>query len=213
MIRPFGVNEFLFILSGAQWTIVLSLTAFIGGGVLGILLALARTSGWSALRSFVAGYVAVFQGTPLLMQLFVIYFGIEFLNFELDVWSAMAIGLTLNAGAFLSEIWRGGIQALPVGQSEASTALGLQYWARIRYIVLPQALRITLPATVGYLIQLIKGTSLAGIIGLTELTRSGQIITNATYQPMIVYGIVAALYFLICWPLSLLGARLDRQRG
>jgi len=211
MIRPFGTGEFLYILSGVQWTVLLSLMAFVGGGVLGLFLALARTSPWPLLRSLVAGYVSFFQGTPLLVQLFVIYFGVEFLSVDLDVWTAMALGLTLNAGAFLSEIWRGGIQSLPRGQIEASTALGLGYVARMRFVVLPQALRLTLPATTGYLIQLIKGTSLAGVIGLIELTRSGQVISNATYQPMIVYGIVGALYFAICWPLSILEGHLSRK--
>lgn len=211
MLRSFDFNAVLYILAGAQWTILLSLAAFVGGGVLGLCLALARTSKWGLLRFIVAGYVSFFQGTPLLVQLFAIYFGVEFLNFEINVWSAMVIGLSLNAGAFLSEIWRGGMQAIPNGQREASIALGLKYWARMRFVILPQALRTTLPATTGYLIQLIKGTSLAGIIGITELTRSGEIISNATYQPLLAYGIVGIFYFLICWPLSLLEESMSRR--
>lgn len=211
MLRSFDFNAVLYILAGAQWTILLSLAAFVGGGVLGLSLALARTSKWGMLRFIVAGYVSFFQGTPLLVQLFAIYFGVEFLNFEINVWSAMVIGLSLNAGAFLSEIWRGGMQAIPNGQREASIALGLKYWARMRFVILPQALRTTLPATTGYLIQLIKGTSLAGIIGITELTRSGEIISNATYQPLLAYGVVGIFYFLICWPLSLLEESMSRR--
>lgn len=211
MLRSFDFNAVLYILAGAQWTILLSLAAFVGGGVLGLVLALARTSKWRLPRFLVAGYVAFFQGTPLLVQLFAIYFGVEFLNFEVNVWTAMVIGLSLNAGAFLSEIWRGGMQAIPNGQSEASIALGLKYWARMRFVILPQALRTTLPATTGYLIQLIKGTSLAGIIGITELTRSGEIISNATYQPLLAYGVVGVFYFSICWPLSMLEESMSRR--
>ncbi len=211
MIRDFTINEFYFILNGAGATLLLSLVAFIGGGIGGLLIALARTAPMAWLRNIVAVYIDVFQGTPLLMQLFVTYFGVVFLGFKLSPWTAVAIGLTLNASAFLGEIWRGGIEAVPKGQSEASSALGLRYVNRMRYVVMPQAFKISLAPTVGYLVQLIKGTSLAAIIGFTELMRSGQIVSNATYKPLLVFAIVGGIYFIICWPLSLLSENLERR--
>ena len=163
-----GWNEFLFLLRGMQWTIVLSAVAFICGAATGLSVALARTSGVKILERGAAGYIALFQGTPLLMQLFVVYYGLVLIGIRLDAWVAVAIGFTLHASAYLGEIWRGAIQAVPRGQSEAAMALSLKYPSRMRDIVLPQALRISLPATIGFLVQLIKGTSLAAIVGFTE---------------------------------------------
>lgn len=207
----FGFEEFGFLLVGLRWTIALSAIAFVGGGVFGLAVALARTSGSTVLRRVTAGYISVFQGTPLLMQLFVIYYGLGLLGLQLPAWLAVAIGFTLSASAFLGEIWRGAIQALPAGQTEAASALGLRYGARIRHIILPQALRIAQPATVGYLVQLIKGTSLAAIVGFIELSRAGQIVSNQTFQPILVFGVVGAIYFVLCWPLSLYSARLETR--
>ena len=207
----FGFEEFGFLLVGLRWTIALSAIAFVGGGVFGLAVALARTSGSTVLRRVTAGYISVFQGTPLLMQLFVIYYGLGLLGLQLPAWLAVAIGFTLSASAFLGEIWRGAIQALPAGQTEAASALGLRYGARIRHIILPQALRIAQPATVGYLVQLIKGTSLAAIVGFIELSRAGQIVSNQTFQPILVFGVVGAIYFVLCWPLSLYSTRLETR--
>ena len=209
MNASFGLAEFGFLLAGLRWTLALSTIAFLGGGVFGLLVALARTSESAVLRRVTAGYIAVFQGTPLLMQLFVIYYGLGLLGLQLPAWLAVAIGFTLNASAFLGEIWRGAIQALPRGQIEAANALSLSYASRMRDVILPQAFRIAQPATVGYLVQLIKGTSLAAIVGFIELSRAGQIVSNQTFQPILVFGVVGAIYFVLCWPLSLYSARLE----
>lgn len=206
-----GVGEFLFLLKGLQWTLALSAIGFVCGGVTGLGVALARTSGSGIMERTTAGYIAVFQGTPLLMQLFVVYYGLALIGLRLDAWVAVAIGFTLHASAYLGEIWRGSIEAVPKGQVEAAKALGLRYAARTRDVVLPQALRISLPATIGFLVQLIKGTSLAAIVGFTELTRAGSIVSNTVFKPLLVFGIVGALYFALCWPLSLYGARLERR--
>ncbi|MEK1926062.1 MAG: amino acid ABC transporter permease [Rhizobium giardinii] len=206
-----GQNEMLFLLQGLKWTLLLSAIGFIGGGLFGLVIALARTSAHSALRKTAAGYISIFQGTPLLMQLFVVYYGIGLLGFSIEAWVAVAIAFTLHASAFLGEIWRGGIQAIPKGQTEAANALGLHYVSRMKDVVLPQALKISLPATVGFLVQLIKGTSLAAIVGFIELARAGQIVSNQTYRPLLIFGIVGAIYFIICWPLSLYGARLENR--
>jgi len=212
-MRTFGWPEFLFILEAARWTIALSLIAFAGGAIGGLAIALARTSDSRMLQTLSSGFVQIFQGTPLLLQLFLIFFGAPVLGFDINPWLAAGIALILNTSAFLGEIWRGTIQAVPVGQWEAAEALGLHYVARMRDVILPQAFKIALPPTVGYMVQVIKGTSLAAIIGFAEVTRAGQIINNATFQPLLVFGVVAAIYFALCWPLSLLAARMERRRA
>ncbi|MBY5461336.1 amino acid ABC transporter permease [Rhizobium leguminosarum] len=206
-----GHDEFVFLLIGLKWTVVLSAVGFVCGGIAGLGVALARASGILLLERVTAAYIAVFQGTPLLMQLFVVYYGLALVGLMLDAWVAVAIGLTLHASAYLGEIWRGSIEAVPRGQTEAAKALSLRYVSRMKDVILPQALRISLPATVGFLVQLIKGTSLASIVGFTELTRAGNIISNQIFQPLTVFGIVGALYFLMCCPLTILGARLERK--
>jgi polar amino acid transport system permease protein len=206
-----GIPEFLFLLKGLQWTVALSVIGLSCGAVAGLAIALARTSRFAVLRRVTSGYIMLFQGTPLLMQLFVAYYGLALIGLELDAWVAVAIGFTLHASAFLGEIWRGSIEAVPRGQTEAANALGVHYVTRMRRVVLPQALRISLPATVGFFVQLIKGTSLAAIVGFTELARAASIVSNQTFQPLLVYGIVGALYFAMCWPLSRYGSRLERR--
>ena len=206
-----GEGEFLFLLKGLKWTLILSAVGFACGMVAGLGVALARTSGYRALQRIAAGYIALFQGTPLLMQLFVVYYGLALYGVKLDAWAAVAIGFTLHASAYLGEIWRGAIEAVPRGQVEAAKALSLGYVSRMKDVVLPQALRISLPATIGFLVQLIKGTSLAAFVGFTELSRAGSMVSNQIFQPLLVFGIVGLLYFAICWPLSLYGARLERK--
>ncbi|PBI93744.1 Inner membrane amino-acid ABC transporter permease protein YecS [Variovorax boronicumulans] len=212
-MRTFGFPEFLFILEAAKWTLALSLIAFIGGAVLGLIVALMRTSESKGARAVATTFIQIFQGTPLLLQLFLIFFGAPVLGLDINPWIAAGVALILNSAAFLGEIWRGCIEAIPRGQWEAAEALSLKYTARMRDVVLPQAFKIALAPTVGYLVQIIKGTSLAAIIGFTEITRAGQIINNATFQPLIVFSVVAAIYFAICWPLSLIAARMERKRA
>src|SRR3984893_5400392 len=206
-----GKGELLFLLKGLQWTFVLSAVGFICGMFTGLGVALARTSGFRFLQRIAAGYIALFQGTPLLMQLFVVYYGLALYGMKLDAWVAIAIGFTLHASAYLGEIWRGAIEAVPRGQVEAAEALSLGYFWRMKDVVLPQALRISLPATIGFLVQLIKGTSLAAVVGFTELARAGSIVSHQIFKPLLVFGIVGALYFILCWPLSIWGSRLERR--
>jgi len=212
-MRTFGFPEFLFILQAAQWTVALSLIAFIGGAIGGLLVALGRTSENRLAQWLSGGFIQIFQGTPLLLQLFLVFFGAPVLGFDINPWIAAGVALILNSSAFLGEIWRGCIQAIPAGQVEAAHALSLSYFSRMRFVILPQAFRIALAPTVGYMVQIIKGTSLAAIIGFTEITRAGQIINNATFQPLIVFSVVAAIYFLLCWPLSLLAAHMERRQA
>jgi polar amino acid transport system permease protein len=210
--RTFELSEFLFLVAAVRWTLLLSLVAFIGGGVLGLVIAILRTTSSRFLRLLTSAYIQVFQGTPVLMQLFLFYYGLAVLfDMQVDAWPAVSLAFTLYSGAFLGEIWRGSIQAIPRTQWEASACLSLGYFQQLRFVILPQAMRISIPPTVGFLVQLIKGTSIAAIIGFVELTRAGQLIVNVTFQPMIVYPVVAALYFAVCWPLSLLSRSLERR--
>ncbi|MEO7056534.1 MAG: amino acid ABC transporter permease [Caldimonas sp.] len=210
-MRTFGPNDFLFILAAARWTLALSLIAFAGGAIGGLAVALSRTSEIRWLRSASATFIQIFQGTPLLLQLFLIFFGAPVLGFDIDPWWAAGIALVLNSSAFLGQIWRGCIEAIPRGQWEAADSLSLSYRDRMRDVILPQAVRIAVAPTVGYMVQIIKGTSLAAIIGFTEITRAGQIINNATFQPLVVFSAVAAIYFVLCWPLSLIAAAIERR--
>jgi polar amino acid transport system permease protein len=209
LIRPFGWPEVWIIVLAARWTIALSAIAFAGGSVGGLCIALVRVSDAKLPRLLATGFIRLFQGTPLLMQLFLVFFGMNILGFAINPWIAAAVALTLHASAFFGEIWRGCIEAVPPGQREAATALGLRYYNRMRYVILPQASRVAVAPTVGFLVQLIKGTSLAAIIGFVELTRQGQIINNATFSPFAVFGTVAAIYFVLCWPLSILARRME----
>ncbi len=212
-MRTFGYPEFLFILEAAKWTLALSAIAFVGGAILGLAIALARTSGSRWARGISTTFIQIFQGTPLLLQLFLVFFGAPVLGLDINPWVAAGVALILNSAAFLGEIWRGCIEAVPRGQWEAAEALSLRWRDRMRDVVLPQAFKIALAPTVGYLVQIIKGTSLAAIIGFVEVTRAGQIVNNATFQPLFVFSVVACIYFAICWPLSLLAGHMERKRA
>ena len=206
-----GPQELAFLGQGLMWTLALTAIGFTGGILFGFLVALARVSPIRWISALAAGWIALFQGTPLLMQLFVVYFGLPLLGLSPPAWGAVAVALTAHASAFLGEIWRGAIQAVPKGQSEAAHALGLDYRARMRDVILPQAMRLSLPATIGFLVQLLKGTSLAAIVGFIELTHAGQIVSNQTFRPLLVFGIVGLVYFALCWPLSLWGRRIESR--
>ena len=212
MSRDFDWPEFLFVLGAVRWTVLLSLIAFVGGGIGGLILAIMRTSSIRALRWISAAYIGLIQSTPLLMQLFLVFYGLAVISgVRIDPWPAVTLAFTMYAAAFLGEIWRGAIQAIPRQQWEAAAALPLAPAAQLMHVILPQAFRIAIPPTVGFLVQLIKGTSIASIIGFVELTRAGQLMVNVTFQPMIVYPIVAVLYFIVCWPISLASLRLERK--
>ncbi len=210
-MRDLGFSDLAYIVLAARWTIALSGIAFVGGSIGGLAVALARTAPPLWLCYLSAGYIRLFQGTPLLMQLFLVFFGINILGLSVDPWTAASLGLTLNASAFLGEIWRGCIEAVPKGQWEAAEALGLRYAGQMRSVILPQAAKVAVAPTVGFLVQLIKATSLASIIGFVELTRSAQVINNAVFQPFKIFGLVALVYFLMCWPLSILSNRMEKR--
>lgn len=195
----------------ARWTVLLSIVAFAGGAVAGLLILAARISQRPWLRCLGAGYIALFQGTPLLMQLFLMFFGLPMLGFRIEPWTAAALGLTFYASAYLAEIWRGGVEALPRGQWDAGASLGLHRLQELRLVILPQAFAITRPAAVGFLVQLIKSTALTSIIGFEELLRTANAINNATFEPFTVYGLVAVIFFVLCYPLTQYARMLERR--
>ena len=199
------------LLLAGRWTVALSLIAFIGGGLVALALLVARVARLPGAERGVATYVQLFQGTPLLMQLFLAYFGVALLGWKVSAWGAASLALTLYTSAFLCEIWRGCINAIPKGQWEASASLALNLREQLLHVVGPQALRIALAPTVGFLVQVIKGTALASVIGFIELTKAGTMITNATFRPFTVYACVALLYFALCFPISAWSRSLERK--
>lgn len=199
------------LLMALRWTVVLSLIAFVGGGVVGGLLLFARLSGGRVADRLIGLYVQVFQGTPLLMQLFLAYFGIALFGVDVSAWTAASVALTLYTSAFLTEIWRGCVASIPKGQWEASGSLALSFGEQMRHVILPQAVRIAVAPTVGFLVQVIKGTALASVIGFIELTKAGSMISNATFKPFVVFSCVALLYFVLCFPVSLYAKNLERK--
>jgi len=199
------------LLLALRWTVVLSLIAFAGGGLMGLMLLIARLSHFKGASVIVNVYVQLFQGTPLLMQLFLAYFGMALIGIETSPWLAAGVALTLYSSAFLAEIWRGCVEAIPKGQWEASQSLALSFTEQLRYVILPQAFKIAIPPTVGFLVQVIKGTALASVIGFIELTKAGTMITNATFKPFLVYSCVALLYFALCYPISLYARALESK--
>lgn len=198
------------LLIATKWTIALSAIAFIGGSMVGFLLMLMRISPNRIIKGVSILYIEFFEATPLLMQLFLIFFGISVLfDLNLSTWAAASIALTTYTSAYLADIWRGSIEAIPLGQWEASRALGLNYFKQLRKVILPQAVRLSIPPTVGFAVQVIKGTSLASVIGFIELTRSASSISNVTFQPFLVYSLAAVIYFCLCFPLSLWSKKLE----
>jgi polar amino acid transport system permease protein len=200
----------VYLLNAAKWTLALSLIAFAGGAVLGMIVALARVARLRMLQLAAAAYIQLIQGTPLLILLFISYFGLSILGYKLEPIVAAGAALTLYAGAFLGEIWRGCIQSVPKTQWEASDCLGLSRFQQYAYVILPQATRIAIPPTVGFMVQIVKNTSLASVIGFVELSRAGQIVNNSTFEPFFVFTCVAAIYFALCYPLSVSSRYLER---
>ena len=196
---------------GLLATLALSLLAFVLGGAAGLLVLFARVGRSTNLRRLAKAYIQAFQNTPLLMQMFIVFFGSSMAGLDLSPWTAAAIGLTLYTSAYLAEVWRGCVESIPRGQWEASSSLAMGYLQQMRHVVLPQALRLSIAPTVGFSVQIIKGTAVASIIGFSELTKLGSMLANATFQPFLIYGLVAAGYFLLCWPLSLYASHLEKK--
>lgn len=214
--RPFGIVLFQ-LLEATQFTIYLSLIAFIGGGIIALMVTIARVSPSKTAKALTAGYIWTFQSVPLLMLLFLLGLGIPRLfGVDVDPWIAASIALVVYASAYLSDVWRGAVEAIPAGQWEAGRALGLRFIPTMRLIIFPQAFRLLLAPTVGFMVQIIKGTSLAFIIGFHDLMNVGKRWANAPVEgtePFFIYPLMALIYFALCFPLSVWSRRLERRLG
>lgn len=215
LFGEFYGNMLSVLLSATQWTIYLSLTAFIGGGLIGLLFTILKIVPVRWLRIFATGYIWLFQSIPLLMLLFLIGLGIPaFYKVDIPPWFAAGVSLTLFTSAYMSEVWRGALQSVPQGQWEGGKALGLTFMQILTSIIAPQALRVALPPTVGFMVQVIKGTSMAYIIDYSDLMRWGKKIANSQLdgaEPFIVYPIMAVIYFSLCFPLSRLSKSMEKR--
>ena len=209
MIHALGAGQVLFIVGALRWTAALAALSLVLGGLAGFAVAVARVSLVRGLRWLAAGYIGVIQGVPALMLLFLAYYGLSLAGLDLPPLAAAAVSLAFYVSGYLADIWRGAIQSVPWQQWEASASLGLTRPQQFRYVVLPQAVRIATPPTVGFAVQAVKNTSIVSIVNVVEVSRAGQLVNNVTYEPLRVYGLVALLYFAICWPMSLLASRLE----
>ncbi|MBL7163012.1 MAG: amino acid ABC transporter permease [Anaerolineales bacterium] len=212
-MTEFNFFEIFFaLLKALQWTIILSLVAFAGGGIFGLTFTMMRISKNTILKSVAQFYIAFFQGTPLLMQLFLIFFGIPIvLGFDVPAFVSASVALIFYASAYLAEIWRGSVDSVPNTQWDAGTSLGLSWLDQFRFVILPQAVKVSIPPTIGFLVQVVKNTSLTSIIGYVELTRRGQILNNVTFKPFAIFAMVGCIYFIVCYPLSMYSRRLEAE--
>lgn len=211
-MRGISLSDLWMIVSALRWTLILALSTFACGAVIGLLIATARSSHQRWIRTVAWCYVELIQGIPLLGLLFLLFFGVPMLTgVEVSSFMAALTAFSLSAGAFLGEIWRGSIAAVPKGQWEASLSLGITRGQMLRNVIWPQAFRLALPPTVGFSVQLIKNTSLAALVGFVELTRSGQIVSGSTLQPLVIYLLVALCYFALCFPLARLSLQLEAR--
>lgn len=207
----FGFTHLQFLLQGALWTVALSACALLGGGLMGLIIALCRVSRFSIVSGIAWAYIQVVQGVPLLVIMFVGYFGLPALGIPVSPLMAAALSMTVWVGAYFGEFWRGAIQAVPRAQWEAAECLALTSTQRMFKVIIPQAVRSATPGTVGFMVQIVKNTSLASVVSFIDLTRAGQLINNSTFQPFLTFTVVAIIYFMLCYPLSVLSRRLEKR--
>lgn len=199
------------IIGKLPWTLCLSLIAFLGGVLVASLLTLLTTLGSRLADACVSMVIATIQSMPLLMLMFLCFFGLPLLQVNVSPLLAASVALIAFTAAFLTETWHAALKAVPKGQWEAAMASGMKHGDTLRVIVLPQAVRIATPGTVGFLVQVVKATALASIVGFMEITRAGTVLNNITYRPFLIFAIIGALYMAINLPISLLARRLERR--
>ena len=197
--------------AGLVVTIPLSLISFAIALVIAVITALAKISHIAILRYVFSIYVWIFRGTPLLVQLFIVFFGLPNLGLTLDAWTAAIITFSLNTGAYASESIRASILAIPKGQWEAAESLGMTYWQVLRRVIAPQTIRISLPPVTNDFIDLVKGTSLVASITLADMFMIGQQITARTYEPLLIYSLVAVIYLLFITVLTFIQGKLEKS--
>ncbi|MBC7391861.1 amino acid ABC transporter permease [Variovorax sp. LG9.2] len=202
-----------FLFMGMLGTLALSVLTFVGGGLAGLAVALARIAPMRGVRVAAIAWIQVVQGTPLLVLMGLCFYGPSIVGIgSMPALIAAALAMTIYSSAFLGEIWRGCIQSVHKSQWEAAECIGLTRWQRMQKIVLPQALRIATPPTVGFMVQIIKNTSIASlVIGFAELSYNAKVLNNSTFQPFIYFGCAALMYFAMCYPLSRWSRTLERK--
>lgn len=213
MFQQFTFAHVLFLAEHVLATLKLVALAVACGCPGGILVALFLRSSITPVRWLAESFVYVIQGVPIVIVLFMTYYGLPRLGLDIPPFLAMGLAFTLFTGAFLGEIWRSSINAVAKGQWEACHAIGLSRWTTMVSIIGPQALGIATPPTIGFLVQLIKGTSVASIVGISELTRAAQIVSNATFKPLPVFLVAAAFYFAVNFPMTMLSRWLEHRRN
>lgn len=211
MIQSYGWPEFVLLALSVRWTVLLTAISFLAGGAFAFWIAIARCGVSLILRRLASTYIGIIQGIPPLILAFLGYYGLTLLGINFPPMVAASLALSIFASGYLADIWRGAIQSVPSQQWQASASLALSRAQQYRYVVLPQAIRISIPPTVGFLVQLVKNTSVLSVVGVVELTRAGQLINNAVFQPFAIFGTVAFFYFLVCFPLSLTSRALERR--
>jgi His/Glu/Gln/Arg/opine family amino acid ABC transporter permease subunit len=199
------------LLTAAWATLQLAFGALAIGLVVGLLVALLRMHRSPRLRRLAGAYVELFRSTPALVQLFILYFGLTAVGIEFSSFQAAMIGLGLNASAYLSEVYRSGIQAVAKGQSEAAQTIGMTRYQTLRWVVLPQAIRIVLAPIGNVAISLLKDTSVASLIATPDLMLRAQDLSSVYFMPLETYLIVGAMYFVLCFPLSMAVRLLERR--
>ena len=206
-------EQITFLFMGMLGTLVLSALTFVAGGLTGLTVALARIAPVRGIRSAATAWIQVIQGTPLLVLMGLCFYGPSIVGIgSMPALIAAALAMTIYSSAFLGEIWRGCIQSVHKSQWEAAECIGLTRWQRMQKIVLPQALRIATPPTVGFMVQIIKNTSIASlVIGFAELSYNAKVLNNSTFQPFIYFGCAAVMYFAMCYPLSRWSRGLERK--
>jgi len=206
------VKEMLpYLLSGAAMTIQMTLISMSLALVLGLVVALLRLSRNRALKMVSGAYVEIIRGTPLLVQLFIIYYGLPQYGIRLDAFVAGALGLSINYSAYLAEVYRAGILAIDKGQWEAGSSIGLSRSGLLRYVIVPQAARIVLPPIGNYFISMLKDSALVSTISIVELMRAAQLRVAITFRAMDIYLLVALLYFAMSYPCALLIRYFERK--
>lgn len=214
--KPEGIILFQLI-EATQFTIYLSLIAFAGGGLIGMLITVLRISPAKWAKRIAVSYIWLFQSTPLLMMLFLTGLGFPRLfDININPWTAAVISLIIYSSAYLSDVWRGAVEAIPKGQWEGASALGVPFLVILLKVIVPQAVRVALAPTVGFMVQIIKGTSLAYIIGFHDLMAIGKRWANASVdgsEPYIIFPVMALIYFALCYPLTLWSRHLEKRLG
>jgi His/Glu/Gln/Arg/opine family amino acid ABC transporter permease subunit len=203
LYTAFTYHDVFFLLRGGMWTLIVTVLAILIGVVLGFLIGFVRAARVPVLSQLGLAYVELFRNSPLVAQLFFVFYGLPFfLGIDVSAFQAAMWTLGVNTGAFMAVIVQAGIEAVPVGQWEAARAGGLGYWKTMRLVILPQAVRTMIPPSVNLFVQQFQVSSLIALIGFIDLTRTGQILTERTFKPFLIWTIVGAMYFAASFPLA-----------